>query len=54
MAALSSEGTLFPLLTSSNRSLAAALTLIFLFIPVLLFVLIDATLMRAYRKKGMA
>ena len=47
-------GTLFPLLTSSNRSLAAALTLIFLFIPVLLFVVIDGTLMRAYRKKGMA
>ncbi len=47
-------GTLFPLLTSSNRSLAAVLTLIFLFVPILLFVVIDSALMRNYRSKGMA
>ena len=46
-------GTLFPLLSSSNRSLAAILTLIFLFLPVLLFVVMDVSLMRMYRKKGM-
>lgn len=47
-------GTLFPLLSSSNRSLAAILTLIFLFLPVLLFLVLDVSLMRSYRKKGMA
>ncbi|MCG8615550.1 MAG: ABC transporter permease subunit [Desulfobacterales bacterium] len=46
-------GTLLPLLSSSNRSLAAILTLIFLFLPVLLFVVMDVSLMRMYRKKGM-
>ena len=47
-------GTLFPLLSSSNRSLAAILTLIFLFLPIVLFLVLDLTLMRVYRKKGMA
>lgn len=46
-------GTLFPLLTSSNRSLAAILTLIFLILPVVLFVVMDTALMRVYRRKGM-
>lgn len=46
-------GTLFPLLTSSNRSLAAVLTLIFLVVPVALFLVVDMMLMRNYRKKGM-
>jgi putative spermidine/putrescine transport system permease protein len=46
-------GTLFPLLASSNRSLAAILTLIFLFLPVALFVAIDTALLRIYRSKGM-
>jgi putative spermidine/putrescine transport system permease protein len=46
-------GTLFPLLNSSNRSLAAILTLIFLCLPIMLFLLIDTILVRAYRKKGM-
>ncbi|WP_022667769.1 ABC transporter permease [Desulfospira joergensenii] len=45
-------GTLFPLLNSSNRSLASILSLIFLFLPVLLFVMMDTALMRVYRKKG--
>jgi putative spermidine/putrescine transport system permease protein len=46
-------GTLFPLLNSSNRSLAAILTLIFLCLPIVLFLVIDTILVRAYRKKGM-
>lgn len=46
-------GTLFPLLSSSNRSLAAILTLIFLFLPVVLFVVMDTALARFYRCKGM-
>ncbi|MFO7783072.1 MAG: hypothetical protein ACQET7_03035 [Thermodesulfobacteriota bacterium] len=41
-----------PLLSSSNRSLASILTLIFLFLPVALFVIMDTTLVRAYRKRG--
>jgi putative spermidine/putrescine transport system permease protein len=46
-------GTLFPLLTSSNRSLAAILTLIFLFLPILLFLAMDIAVVRLYRKRGM-
>ena len=46
-------GFLMPLLSSSNRSLAAILTLIFLLLPILLFFVIDGSLMRSYRKKGM-
>jgi putative spermidine/putrescine transport system permease protein len=47
-------GLLMPLLSSSNRSLAAVLTLIFLLLPVALFLLLDLSLMRSFRKKGMA
>jgi putative spermidine/putrescine transport system permease protein len=47
-------GYLMPLLASSNRSLAAILTLIFLLLPILLFFVLDVSLMRSYRKKGMA
>jgi len=47
-------GTLFPLLNSSNRSLASILTLVFLFLPIVLFLVIDTALVRVYRKKGMA
>jgi len=46
-------GTLFPLLSSSNRSLAAIMTLIFLFLPVLLFLILDVSVKRLYHKKGM-
>lgn len=46
-------GILFPLLSSSNRSLAAILTLIFLLLPIVLFLIMDTTLVRHYRKKGM-
>jgi putative spermidine/putrescine transport system permease protein len=47
-------GFLMPLLASSNRSLAAVLTLIFLLLPILLFYFLDVSLMRSYRKKEMA
>jgi putative spermidine/putrescine transport system permease protein len=47
-------GYLFPFLTSSDRSLASMLTLLFLLIPMLLFVLVDILVMNSYRKKGMA
>jgi putative spermidine/putrescine transport system permease protein len=46
-------GTLFPLLTSSNRSLAAVLTLIFLLLPIFMFLIVDTVLTRIYRRKGM-
>ena len=46
-------GYLFPLLNSSNRSLASILTLIFLFLPIVLFLVLDKTLVWVYRKKGM-
>ncbi len=50
---VSFTGTLFPLLSSSNRSLAAILTLIFLFLPIVLFLIMDTALVRLYRKRGM-
>jgi len=46
-------GTLFPLLSSSNRSLAAILTLIFLILPIALFLVVDSILAWAYRRKGL-
>jgi putative spermidine/putrescine transport system permease protein len=45
-------GTLVPLLGSSNRSLAAALTLVFLFMPVVLFVVVDQVLAALLRGTG--
>lgn len=47
-------GTLFPLLSSSNRSLAAILTLIFLILPIFLFLIMDTILVRFYRKRKMS
>lgn len=46
-------GYLFPFLTSSNRAAASVLTLLFLIPPVVLFLFVDATVVRIYRKKGM-
>jgi ABC-type sulfate transport system permease component len=46
-------GYLFPLLTSSDRSLASLLTLGFLLVPLLLFLFLEMTITRIYRKKGM-
>ncbi len=46
-------GTLVPLLSSSNRALASILTLVFLFVPVCLFLCLDTTLVRIYRRRGL-
>ncbi len=46
-------GQLVPLLSSSDRSLASVLTLIFLVLPIVLFFVLDTTLARTYRKRGM-
>lgn len=46
-------GYLFPFLTSSDRGVASLLTLLFLVVPVLLFVLTDLLVGGVYRKKGM-
>ena len=47
------SGYLFPMLLSSDRPVAALLTLIFLAIPILLFILLDAAVIRLYRRKGL-
>jgi putative spermidine/putrescine transport system permease protein len=47
-------GYLFPFLTSSDRSVASVLTLVFLVVPIVLFILIEATVSRAYRRMGLA
>ncbi len=46
-------GYLFPHLTGADRSVSAVLTIIFLFVPVALFFLIEACVARVYRKRGM-
>jgi ABC-type spermidine/putrescine transport system permease subunit II len=46
-------GYLFPLLSSSDRALASALSLVFLVIPVVLFVLVELLVARVYRRRGM-
>lgn len=46
-------GYLFPFLNSSDRSIGSLLTLIFLAVPVLLFVLIEMVITRAYRRRGL-
>ena len=46
-------GYLFPMLLSSDRPVAALLTLIFLCIPLLLFVGLEFLVVRMYRKKGL-
>lgn len=47
------SGYIFPLLNSSDKSVASLLTLVFLILPIVLFVLIDRLVYRAYRKRGM-
>ncbi len=47
------SGYLFPFLNSSDRSIASLLTLIFLIIPIILFIFIDRFLTIYYRNKGM-
>ncbi|MFH1913558.1 MAG: ABC transporter permease subunit [Pseudomonadota bacterium] len=46
-------GYLFPFLTSSDRSTGAALTLIFLLVPLALFGLVDLLVARRARARGM-
>jgi putative spermidine/putrescine transport system permease protein len=46
-------GYLFPFLNSSDRSIASLLTLVFMAVPVLLFLLVDLLVTGAYRKRAM-
>ena len=46
-------GYLFPFLNSSDRAVASILTLLFLVVPIALFVLLDLVLARLYRARGM-
>ena len=47
------SGYLFPFLTSSDRPVAALLSIIFLLLPVLLFLVLEVTVSRWYRARGM-
>lgn len=47
------SGYIFPLLNSSDKSVASLLTLVFIFIPILLFLCIDRLIYATYRKRGM-
>lgn len=46
-------GYVFPYLTSSDRSTGSVMTLLFLAVPVSLFILIELVVVRVYRKRGM-
>ncbi|MGE4440637.1 MAG: ABC transporter permease [Desulfomicrobium sp.] len=46
-------GYLFPLITSSNRGLGALITLIFLAVPIVLFIVLELGLHRYHRKRWM-
>lgn len=46
-------GYLFPLITSSNRGLGALVTLVFLAVPIALFIVLELGLYRYYRKRRM-
>lgn len=46
-------GSLFPYLNSSDRSIGALMTIIFLVVPIALFVLLELTVSRLYRRRGM-
>lgn len=47
------SGYIFPLLNSSDKSVASLLTLVFIIIPILLFFCVDRLIYAAYRKRGM-
>lgn len=47
------SGYIFPLLNSSDKSVASLLTLVFLVLPIIFFFMIDRLIYRAYRKRGM-
>lgn len=46
-------GYLFPLITSSNRGLGALVTLVFLAVPIALFVVLELGMYKYYRKRMM-
>ena len=50
---LSFTGYLFPLLSSSDRSLGSVLTLVFVCIPLILFILLEWSVGRIYRRMGL-
>ncbi len=47
------SGYIFPLLNSSDNSVASLLTLLFVFVPIMLFVIIDRLVYGVYRKRGL-
>lgn len=47
-------GYLFPFLFSTDRQIAALLSLIFLIIPIFLFFILDTTVLKYYRNRGMS
>jgi len=47
------SGYIFPLLNSSDKSVASLLTLLFLVPPILFFILIDRLIYRLYRRRGL-
>lgn len=47
------SGYIFPLLNSSDKSVASLLTLIFLSVPIVLFIIIDRVIYRTYRRRGL-
>ncbi|MEE4240994.1 MAG: ABC transporter permease subunit [Desulfopila sp.] len=47
------SGYIFPLLNSSDNSVASLLTLLFVLVPVLLFIIIDRLVYGIYRKRGL-
>lgn len=46
-------GYLYPFLTSSDRPLSAVLTMLFVLVPLLLFLIIEVFLARYYRRRGL-
>ena len=48
------SGYLFPFLLSTDRQTAAILSLIFIIIPISLFFILDTTVLKYYRKRGMS
>lgn len=47
------SGYIFPLLNSSDRSVASMLTLVFFIIPIVFFIILDRLVTGAYRRRGM-
>jgi len=47
------SGYIFPLLNSSDKSVASLMTLLFLVVPLMLFVVVDRFVLAAYRRRGL-